>query len=335
MSGNQAYRDQMMNAIKLKSMMDAQAMHDVDLKTKQAALARQENWAKQFKTPTQAAAAPLTEADYKDEFDYGDSPEGAAMVKTPSALPTAPKIGQVPEQFAALGITPEKWQAIGLLPYEEGKEVLKNIINKTPAVGWANVDGKPVLMPNTEIMAQGLPKWEKSDVRSEERLTQDLSVADAQRMRAPLTDAQAKSGTFALRMHGARDKLLASSAGPDKKIGTADDYVPSRSELVAFGLPGGNQLVSSQFRQHRQAEDDWISANLRKESGAVIGIEEMVEERKKYFPQPGDKAPVIAQKARSRKTAEAAMKVASGRAFELMKTELGGKNPYSGFEVLD
>ena len=76
-----------------------------------------------------------------------------------------------------------------------------------------------------------------------------------------------------------------------------------------------------------------MSANLRKESGAVIGIEEMVKEREKYFPQPGDDKKTINQKYVSRKTAEAAMKVASGRAYDLMTEELGG-NPYAGFKVV-
>jgi hypothetical protein len=78
---------------------------------------------------------------------------------------------------------------------------------------------------------------------------------------------------------------------------------------------------------------DWISANLRKESGAVIGVEEMVEERKKYFPQPGDEERTIKQKAASRRAAEAAMKVSAGRAYEDMMKELGG-NPFDGFTVI-
>ena len=205
---------------------------------------------------------------------------------------------------------------------------------KDPAMDWALVNGKPQLMPKNAIMAQGLPKYERPRLKSPEELAQDVTVAEATAGSKPLTDAQAKSGTFALRMYGASDKLRKSSAGPDGKLGTPDDYVPSRADTFSFDLPGGNSMVSPEYQQYRQAQDDWLSANLRKESGAVIGVEEMVEERKKYFPQPGDGAKTIKQKATSRRTAEAAMKVSSGRAYNLMEEELGG-NPYAGFEVVE
>jgi hypothetical protein len=65
MSGNQAYRNQMMNAIKLKSMMDtskrAKTMHDVDLKTKQIELARLEKFRKLMGPPSVTDATPPTE----------------------------------------------------------------------------------------------------------------------------------------------------------------------------------------------------------------------------------------------------------------------------------
>ena len=60
MKGNQTYQNQLMDAIKLKSMMDtskrAQSMHDIDLKLKQQDLARQENWQKFLETLQPGAA---------------------------------------------------------------------------------------------------------------------------------------------------------------------------------------------------------------------------------------------------------------------------------------
>tara|TARA_R110002126_G_scaffold243109_4_gene386235 strand:- start:2805 stop:3992 length:1188 start_codon:yes stop_codon:yes gene_type:complete len=207
--------------------------------------------------------------------------------------------------------------------------------NKPPSMDWVVVDGKPKLVAKTEIARLGLPKYEKSNVKSPEELEQSIQIAQATAGAKPITDAQAKSGTFALRMKGARSNLNNVAAGVDGKLGTADDYVPSRKDTAVFDAPFGNQMVTNQYRQYRQAQDDWISANLRKESGAVIGVEEMVEERKKYFPQPGDDSNTVVQKAKSRKAAEAAMKVASGRAYNEMLQELGGQNPFEGFEVVE
>jgi len=76
-----------------------------------------------------------------------------------------------------------------------------------------------------------------------------------------------------------------------------------------------NVTASSDMQQYRQAADDWIRAKLRKESGAVIGPEEMAKEYEIYFPRIGDGQKVIDQKKGARKEAEKAMKIASGRAF--------------------
>ena len=59
-----------------------------------------------------------------------------------------------------------------------------------------------------------------------------------------------------------------------------------------------------------------MRAKLRKESGAVIGDDEMEREIRTYFPQPGDKPEVLKAKAGSRSIAEAAMRKAGGRAID-------------------
>lgn len=58
-----------------------------------------------------------------------------------------------------------------------------------------------------------------------------------------------------------------------------------------------------------QAQRDWVRAKLRKESGAVIGPEEMASEIKQYFPQPGEGPKVIAQKKEARKRAEEQLRI--------------------------
>lgn len=65
----------------------------------------------------------------------------------------------------------------------------------------------------------------------------------------------------------------------------------------------GNSLVSPEFQQVDQAQRNFINATLRRESGAVISEQEFDNARKQYFPQPGDKPEVLAQKARNRQTA--------------------------------
>jgi hypothetical protein len=77
-----------------------------------------------------------------------------------------------------------------------------------------------------------------------------------------------------------------------------------------------NITASSELQQYRQAADDWIRAKLRRESGAVIGPQEMEKEYEIYFPRIGDSQAVIDQKGGARKEAMRSMKTAAGRAFK-------------------
>lgn len=72
----------------------------------------------------------------------------------------------------------------------------------------------------------------------------------------------------------------------------------------------------AEFQQIQQAQNDWIRAKLRKESGAVIAPEEMEDERKTYFPQPGDSPKTVMQKKLSRDAATKAMIEEAGKAYQ-------------------
>jgi hypothetical protein len=101
------------------------------------------------------------------------------------------------------------------------------------------------------------------------------------------------------------------------------DYAPSTQDYMAATsmMKGGalrasisNQFISPQGQRFYQAAADWVRAKLRKESGAVIGPEEMEQEIKTYFPVPGDKAETIQQKKSARAQAAAGMLGMAGTA---------------------
>lgn len=122
------------------------------------------------------------------------------------------------------------------------------------------------------------------------------------------TDAQSKAATFARRMFKAEDIMTGLEEG---------GFNPGNlSDVAKSNLPGGNYLVSDEFQSARAAQDDWIRAKLRKESGAVITPEEMEGERRTYFPMPGDRPDVIAQKRRAREVATQNLVAESQGAFE-------------------
>lgn len=69
---------------------------------------------------------------------------------------------------------------------------------------------------------------------------------------------------------------------------------------------------SSEQQQVDQARRNFISAVLRKESGAVIGPNEYRDEERKYFPQAGDSDAVIKQKQDARRLAIKALEAQAG-----------------------
>jgi hypothetical protein len=94
------------------------------------------------------------------------------------------------------------------------------------------------------------------------------------------------------------------------------------------GLTTGIANVSETAgrQQYRQAQENWVTANLRPESGAVIGAEEMEKEITKYFPQASDKPETIAQKAQARRDTELAMIVRAGPAYKQIEKAVAARS---------
>lgn len=124
------------------------------------------------------------------------------------------------------------------------------------------------------------------------------------------TEGQRSAAAFANRMVQAGETL--------RQLEESGYEMDTTQESVLRALPGGNYLLSPEAQQRRQAEEDWVRAKLRLESGAAIGVDEMENEIKTYFPQAGDSPEVIQQKARARKTAEENLVQQSAGAFENM-----------------
>jgi hypothetical protein len=122
---------------------------------------------------------------------------------------------------------------------------------------------------------------------------------NAARKAAP-TEWQGKSAMFGARASEA-DKILSSLTGQyspaavNAKIGAGN--VPMIGGVLE---PIANTALSSNSQKAEQAQRDFVNAVLRLESGAAISEGEFANARKQYFPQPGDSAAVIAQKAKNR-----------------------------------
>lgn len=101
------------------------------------------------------------------------------------------------------------------------------------------------------------------------------------------------------------------------------DYDPTSLYERARGLTPWSS--SEENQRYKQAAGDWIRAKLRKESGAVIGEDEMAAEYESYFPQVGDKPGTVKQKREARARATEAMKTNAGRSVNDSPASQGWK----------
>ena len=102
-------------------------------------------------------------------------------------------------------------------------------------------------------------------------------------------------------------------AGDDSQVRKAGAGLLSYVPFVGDDL--ANVVGSDARNNYQSAAKNWVTANLRKESGAAITDEEFKNELIKYFPQPGDSLSTIKQKQRLRKDAEKGMIYQSNGAY--------------------
>jgi len=125
------------------------------------------------------------------------------------------------------------------------------------------------------------------------------------------TEAQSNAAGYAQRMELANSVISSLPAGSQPGWGTRTaEAIP----LVGGAIARSGQSADTQ--KFDQAAQDWIRAKLRKESGAAIGKDEMAQEYATYFPQVGDSAEKLAQKAEARRVATLAMQKSAGKAYE-------------------
>ena len=158
------------------------------------------------------------------------------------------------------------------------------------------------------------------------------------------TEDQSKSAGFAFRMKQSTNifnqPVLDKSGQPiidpktDKPVtleqayGKPGTYQAIMRAIPSAGLTTGLANVSEDVgrQQYRQAQENWVTANLRPESGAVIGPDEMEKEIAKYFPQTNDAQKTIEQKQRARRDTELAMTVRAGPAYKQIEKQVAAQN---------
>jgi hypothetical protein len=101
------------------------------------------------------------------------------------------------------------------------------------------------------------------------------------------------------------DRTDASDAAKNKVVG-------------AIGL---SNLQSGLFKQQQQAEDNFLNAVLRRESGASISPDERSSGERQYFARPGDDSATLQQKAENRALAIAGLRSEAGKAWDRLQPQ--------------
>lgn len=168
------------------------------------------------------------------------------------------------------------------------------------------------------ILANNRPKGMmiESDGAGGFKMVQGADVSGS----ANLNVEQGKNTGFLLRAQDA-----------DKTITQLENQGTSIWNSTAGALPGiGNFLRSDEAQKFDQAKRDFINAQLRQESGAVISPEEFKNAEVQYFPQPGDSPAVIEQKRQNRQNAIAGFRIRSGagaQSVDKMQSDAAANDP--------
>jgi hypothetical protein len=126
-----------------------------------------------------------------------------------------------------------------------------------------------------------------------------------------LNESQGNATAFGLRMKES-EAILEDLAKKGVFRGAMVESIPFVGGAAGKLLPSTLGGTTQQQQQVNQAKSNFITAVLRKESGAAIPDSEFEKEDNKYFPQLNDNPKVIQQKANARRLAIEAMKFQAG-----------------------
>lgn len=173
--------------------------------------------------------------------------------------------------------------------------------NEENKAGIAGPDGKIIPYP------AGL------DAAGRKTFANEIAKINADAAGGKKTEVQANAEQFGNRMENAEQNF--------SKVSTEGVGLKGAAQGAAGALPLGGFLQSNAYRNMEQAKRQWVTALLRKESGAAIGKQEYADYDKQFFPQPEDGPQQIAQKAEARKVAVAAMKRGAGPGYQSPASE--------------
>lgn len=145
----------------------------------------------------------------------------------------------------------------------------------------------------------------------------DLKGGAAKKLLRDSSEGARNAATFANRM-------ITSSA----QLNELEDVIDPTNRVIGI-ISGGsgvtsevaNKIASAKEQQYASAASDFVTAQLRKESGAAIGEQEFERKYREFFPMPGDTADQIKSKKIRRSMAANDMSISSGGLYDALYGE--------------
>jgi hypothetical protein len=225
----------------------------------------------------------------------------------PAAVQAAVAMARAGDNKMLLGLWnqylgPDKFQHVSRKT-AEGEEIPGSYQPTTGKYTWesipADATGGTVMGPNGKqiVIPQGVNRKE---------FIKRISETAADAASGKMTEGQAKASSYAARMEKAQADLA-----------TLQNEGLSATQAVTSSVPGvGNYLQSDNHQRYETAKSAFITALLRQESGAAINKSEFARYEKELFPQPGDSAQTLQQKAQLRSGALDQMRRAAGPGYQ-------------------
>ena len=209
-----------------------------------------------------------------------------------------------------------------------------------PQGGYRLPQGRP--MPEDEfdpnlIMEASAPEGMGMGMSFERqpRMRPEARGGDGPKTEAPTRefrqDLRTGQGVADLGMNTTEGQVTGYALRAQEAAGILDQFEQEGTNFwarAASVMPGNteNMLLSSDYQQYLNAEQNFLAAVLRRDTGAAITNEEFRLYRPMFFPQPGDSPETLAQKRRMREQALLGLRAGAGEGIAVLPP-MGGQPP--------
>jgi hypothetical protein len=285
-------------------------------------MVRKQNEAKQIKSVLANAATP--------QYTYGAGEEGATKTMTgmtydmKSVIPTLQALGRF-DLIKDIGESSKVLRQSGIMA--DGAQA------PSPFAPYLQATNPAVRQLATQLQTgfeRGIIDEETAYKRIEPLSKMEeayVQRADKQAEGKKPSEGERLSAGFAQRMEFSEQKIKELENDYAKQMAEKGSKAVTPYPTIGMSVAGSipfvgdfarSKAASDEQALYRQAQENWVRANLRKESGAVIGTDEMDKEIQTYFPTAAELSNprIIAQKSQARQVTMDAMRQNAGVAYK-------------------